>query len=153
MSIVQASMDDMAYVRNITRTTIKTVYPHYYPKGTVEFFLAHHSDERMTDDISAGCVYLYKDADEHNVGTVTVKGNEITRLFVDPAHQGRGYGRELLNFAEERIAERYDEIVIDASLSAKGIYLRRGYTEIAYHTIAAPSGDYLCYDVMKKVLR
>ena len=41
---------------------------------------------------------------------------------------------------------------IISSLSAKSIYLKRGYKEVEYHTISTKNDDYLCYDVMKKTL-
>lgn len=56
----------------------------------------------------------------------------------------------LLDFAERKIAENYDEIVLDASLPAKMIYRKRGYIETEGHAICTDNGDYLCYDVMKK---
>ena len=75
------------------------------------------------------------------------------KLFVLPQFQGRGYGRLLLDFCEKEIAKGYDEVVIDASLSAKGIYLKRGYRESEYHIITTENGDHLCYDVMKKQIK
>ena len=83
---------------------------------------------------------------------MTVKKNEITRLFVLPDHQGNGFGKKLLEFAETAISKRYDEIKIDASLPAKAIYLKRGYKETEYHTIKTENNDFLCYDVMIKQL-
>ena len=152
MSIVLANASDLGDVRSITRTTIGEIYPHYYPPGAVEFFLEHHNDKNIAADISDGIVFLCRDAENNTVGTVTIRKNEICRLFVLPKYQGKGYGKELLEFAESEIAKHYSEIVIDASLSAKSIYLRRGYKETGYHTIKTDNGDHLCYDVMKKEL-
>jgi len=150
MQIRPAQECDFAVVKKITHNTIKAIYPHYYPAGAVAFFLHHHNDERIRQDIAEGIVYLCCDAEEQPVGTVTVRQNEIARLFVLPECQGNGYGRELLNFAEAKVAEQYSEIVIDASFSAKAIYLKRGYHETAYRKIETDGGDFLCYDVMKK---
>lgn len=38
MSIRQAVLSDLHTVRHISVTTIAEVYPHYYPKGAVDFF-------------------------------------------------------------------------------------------------------------------
>ena len=76
--------------------------------------------------------------------------NEIDRLFVLPEFQGKGYGRALLDFAEERIAASYDVIILHASLPAKSIYLKRGFREVDYLKIDTGYGDFLCADVMEK---
>ena len=82
------------------------------------------------------------------IGTVTLKGNEICRLFVLPDRQHKGVGQQLLDFAEEMIAKEYTEICLDSSLPAKSIYAKRGYIVVESHTIVAENGDVLCYDLM-----
>ena len=147
MKIEKASIKDTKLVKHITQATIRAVYPHYYPAGAVDFFSAHHSDERIISDIEQGRVYLIFHG-EIAVGTVTVADNEINRLFVLQEYQGQGFGRGLMDFAEKKIACRYDEIKLDASLPAKAIYKNRGYEEISYNMIKTDNGDYLCYDEM-----
>lgn len=115
MSIKAAAKSDFMTVKKITHTTIREVYPHYYPEGAVLFFLRHHSDESILDDITEGSVFLCVNQDHIPVGTVTLKENEICRLFVLPQFQGMGYGKELLDFAEAEIAQNYTEIMLDAS--------------------------------------
>ncbi|MBR2087896.1 MAG: GNAT family N-acetyltransferase [Oscillospiraceae bacterium] len=152
MSIRQAQKSDFAIVKKITHTTIQTIYPNYYPPGAVAFFLHHHNDKSIAEDITNGIVFLCCDKDNRITGTVTIRKNEIARLFVLPDYQGKGYGKELLAFAEAEIAKQYHEIIIDASLSAKALYLKRGYQETEYHMIQTENNNYLCYDVMKKAL-
>lgn len=152
MSIKLAQKSDCGIVKVITHTTINEIYPHYYSNGAVAFFLNHHSDENIANDILNDCVFLCYNLEHNVVGTVTIKKNEICRLFVLPQYQGNGYGKELLEFAETEISKHYNEIILDASLSAKSIYLKRGYREIEYHTIKTEHNDYLCYDIMKKQL-
>lgn len=149
IEIVKAKEEDLDIVRKITQSTIKAIYPRYYPAGAVQFFCDHHKDENIIKDLKEGIVYLLKTDDEY-VGTVTIKGNEINRLFVLPEHQHKGYGKRLLDFAEALIMKEYSSIVMDASLPAKTIYHKRGYKEKEYHIIDTGYGDYLCYDVMRK---
>ncbi len=118
--------------------------------GAVDFFVQHHNFDNIKSDIEAGCVYMKCDDSNQAVGTVTIKENEICRLFVLPPYQGKGYGRKLLDFAEEMIKGYSGQIILDASLPAKRIYLKRGYKEIEYHVIETENGDKLCHDVMKK---
>jgi len=150
MSIKQAYKEDLQVVKCITIETINQIYPHYYPKGAVEFFVEHHNDTNIINDIEAGKVFLCVNEEGHPVGTVSIKGNDICRLFVLPEYQGQGYGRMLLDFAENEIIKKYEEIMIDASLPAKRIYLKRGYREKESHIINTNYGDFLCYDVMVK---
>ena len=153
MKIKQAGMEQFETIQSITTETIKEVYPHYYPKGAVDFFLKHHSDEHIRKDILDGRVFLIYSAEGNAAGTVTVKENEICRLFVLPSFQGQGFGRELLRFAEETILEQYGVITLDASLPAKTIYKKRGYVETKSHSIQTQGGDFLCYDVMQKTMK
>ena len=53
-------------------------------------------------------------------------------------------------FAEEIIRKKHDHIILDASLPAKQIYLKRGYVTTKYNMIETENGDYLCFDVMEK---
>ncbi len=149
MQIIKAQPDNLNAIKQITHETISEVYHHYYAKGAVDYFLSHHSDEIIAKDIESGIVYLLMDAKEP-IGTVTIRGNEICRLFVLPCHQHKGAGRQLLDFAEKAIAEEYSEIVLDSSLPAKRMYAKRGYAIVESHAITTENGDVLCYDVMKK---
>ena len=151
MNIKIAQKSDIDIVKDITHTTIKEIYPHYYANGAVEFFLNHHNAENIKNDISKDCVFLCYDREQNAVGTVTINKNEICRLFVLSQHQGKGYGTKLIDFAEEKISENYDKIVLDASLPAKKIYLKRQYTEISYNIIDVENGDKLCYSMMQKI--
>ena len=152
MAVIKAAKEtDFDSVKDITQTTIWSVYPKYYPSGAVQFFSNHHTDDRIRADIVAGIVFLIEE-DGTAIGTVTVADNEINRLFVLPDFQRKGYGRELMDFAEEIIRKKHDHIILDASLPAKQIYLKRGYVTTKYNMIETENGDYLCYDVMEKHL-
>lgn len=86
------------------------------------------------------------------VGTVTIKDNEVCRLFVLPSYQGNGYGTEMLNFAEKVISNKYSKAILAASLPAKNLYLNRGYRDVEYNIICTKYDDFLCYDVMEKLV-
>lgn len=150
MSIKKAELIDLETVKDITVCTIQTIYPHYYAQGAVEFFLSHHNETNIRCDIQSGTIILCYDESDRAVGTMTIKKNEICRLFVLPQYQGCGYGREMLNYAEKKILKTYDAIVLDASLPAKRMYLKRGYSVTDFHVIETANGDFLCYDVMMK---
>ena len=99
--IKRADLCDAEMVKAITEQTINSVYPKYYPKGAVEFFLNHHNENNIKNDIKKGIVYILYEGD-NAVGTVTIKENEILRLFVLPQFQGKGFGGRLLDFAAKK---------------------------------------------------
>jgi len=151
MYIRKALETDLVTVQKITHVTIKGIYPRYYPAGAVDYFLAYHSPENIAADIASGNTVLAMLGNEA-VGTVTVKENEIGRLFVLSQHQGQGYGKALLEYAEKEIFRKSPRILLHSSLPAKGIYIKYGYKPLEYHILPVNNGDYLCYDVMEKIM-
>ncbi len=150
MSIRKAVLSDFDIVKMIAETTISEIYPYYYPEGAVEYFLSHHSEQNIVSDIERNRVFICLDPEQKVVGTVTVRDNEICRLFVLPECQGQGYGTEMMDYAEKLILDHYPEVTLAASWPAKRIYEKRGYIENGFHMIQAAYNDFLCYDDMVK---
>ncbi len=150
MTIQKAIFTDTQTVYSLTAATISEVYPHYYPSGAVKIFLDYHNEEVIAEDIADGRVFLCRDSDGNAVGTVTLCGNEIQRLYVLPEYQGRGFGGALLEFAEQKLFKTFDEVIVETSLPAKGLYKKRGYSETEYLYMRAENGDFLCWDKMIK---
>lgn len=151
-NVCRAKQEDLSTVADIVRSTINKIYPKYYPKGAVEFFLKCHNKDSISQDVADGNVYLLED-DNNIVGTVTVNDNEINRLYVLPDYQGKGYGGFLLEYAEKIVFKDNDEIILYSSLPAKSMYLKRGYKEYRYEIFDTDNGDFLCCDIMKKKIQ
>lgn len=126
MKIIKANISQLDTASKIVRDSINAVYPRYYTEAEVRFFTEWHNAESIAADINAGRVYLLE-SDGEPVGTITAVGCHITRLFVLPERQRRGYGKVLMDFAEELIADEYDVIKLDSSLPALEMYKKRGY--------------------------
>lgn len=151
MNILMASCTDLQTVHGIVTHTIQQVYPKYYPSGVVEFFLSHHCKENLLTDLNNGNTFLIADSDK-TIGTGSVNKNHITRVFVLPEFQGKGYGTFLMDYLEGRIAKDYPFAILDASLPAYGLYLRRGYITTENRQITLDNNWVLCYPVMQKLL-
>ncbi len=149
MEIIKARHSDLQTVRDIVHGTINDLYPKYYPQGAVEYFLDYHADEAMMADIEKGNVYLLKDGGVC-VGTGSIIGNEIGRLFVRPENQGRGYGQALMDFLEKTVYVEHDEILLYSSLLALNMYLKRGYQMVEYEKLLVNYGHFLCYHTLKR---
>ena len=61
MSVRQAVLSDLNIIKQISEVTIAEIYPRYYPKGAVDFFLAHHSEDNILSDIKGNRVFLCLD--------------------------------------------------------------------------------------------
>ena len=63
MNYIAAAVEMADTIYNILHTTIKTVYPQYYPQEVVDFFCNHHSKEHILDGIASGNMGVLKVAD------------------------------------------------------------------------------------------
>jgi len=86
--------------------------------------------------------------DDMPVGHVTVSGNQLVHLFVEPDHQGHGLGRDLLAQGEEMIAAAgHSDFELHArveNVAAIRFYQRAGWTvsDRVIHTVEHG----VCYD-------
>lgn len=149
MVLVKAENEHKALVVQMVEETIQAVYPHYYPRGAVDYFLQCHSEKQIQRAIEKEQVFLLFVKGEP-VGTGSVCGQEIGCFFILPRFQGSGYGTYLLNALEDRILGWKQKAELSASLPAYDWYLKRGYEPISYHKILTKNGDYLCYYQMQK---
>lgn len=101
----------------------------------------------MVDDyaqrIAAGQTHVLED-DGNTVGVLVLEPNDgfllLDNIAIDPACQGRGYGKLLMAFAEQEARRRnYDAIVLytnEVMLENVAIYKRLGYVETERKAVA-----------------
>ncbi len=146
-----AKTEDLQTVYDVVQHTIKIVYPKYYPIEVVDFFCEHHSMEAIAKDIENGYVSVLK-IDENTVATGCFVDNHITRVYVLPECQKKGYGTFIMKTIETQIGEKYDKAYLDASLSAAALYEKLGYLTIKHECYPVENGVILAYEVMEKEL-
>ncbi|MBR4732564.1 MAG: GNAT family N-acetyltransferase [Lachnospiraceae bacterium] len=149
---VKASIKDVDVVFNIVQESIKSTYPKYYPKEVVDFFCELHCKDNITKDIHDGLVGMLL-VDGVCVGTGCFRENHITRVYVSPAQQGKGYGSYVMNCLESIISANYSKAVLDASLPASHLYEKRGYSTIEHCKRPVKNDVILVYEVMEKELK
>jgi GNAT superfamily N-acetyltransferase len=151
MLYIQATEKHTEQVVGLVQETIKTVYPKYYPKEVVDFFCAHHSGEQIKADIMSGNAWvLFRD--DQLAGTGCHADNHITRVYVLPAFQGKGYGSYIMRQLEDEIGKSYNEAILDASLPAVRLYEKLGYKTVRREKMFVENDAVLVYEVMKKEL-
>ena len=161
-----AKTEDLQTVYDVVQHTIKTVYPKYYPIEVVDFFCEHHSMEAIAKDIEKGFVSILK-IDGNIVATGCFVDNHITRVYVLPECQKKGYGTFIMKTIEAQIGGKYDKAYLDASLhndvtaiepdegSIKERWADNRYTQIAGSTNELRKFDdetfdvIICYNVLE----
>ncbi|MBD5137431.1 MAG: GNAT family N-acetyltransferase [Lachnospiraceae bacterium] len=151
MEYIKATNENIDYVFNIVQNTVTTIYPKYYPKEVVDFFSEHHSKDNITMDIEKGNVGILVDNNQI-VGTGSHDGNHITRVYVLPEFQRKGYGSFIMQCLEDEIAEKYNTVLLDASLPACHLYEKRGYNTIKHEKLFVANDAVLVYEVMERIL-
>lgn len=151
--ILTADIEDAEHICSLVQNTIKKVYPRYYAKEAVDFFCKLHSVEAIIKDIEQGSVKILLKGDKI-VATGSRTGNHITRVFVVPEEQGRGFGTLIMNKLESEIAEEGFHIAhLETSLPAKDFYERAGYIVVQREEIELDcKNNVLKYEVMEKTL-
>lgn len=147
-----AKPEDATEIYEIVQDTIKRVYPRYYLPEIVDMFCEFHDKERIGEDIENGNVYVL--LENHKlIGTGTIKENHITRVYVLPDFQGKGFGTYIMNQLETEIGKEYDKAGIDASLPACKLYYNRGYKTTDHGIWECADGVIQVYEMMEKKLK
>ncbi len=149
MKYIKATEKDTEQILMIVQETIRTIYPKYYPKEVVDFFCELHCKENIYKDIKSGFVGILQN-NNVTVGTGCYKDNHITRVYVKPEYQGKGYGSYIMQCLENEISLKYDTVYLDASLPASHLYEKRGYQTIRHERWNVKNGRVLVYEVMEK---
>ena len=152
MEYSTATVEMADAIHNILHTTIRTVYPKYYPKEVTDFFCRHHSREHILEGIASGNMGVLVDG-EVIIGTGCYDGNHITGVYVLPDYQKQGCGSKIMDCLEAEISKKYDVVLLDASLSAVCLYEHRGYKTVGHGIYELQNDVKLVYEIMEKRLK
>ncbi|MCI5729975.1 MAG: GNAT family N-acetyltransferase [Eubacterium sp.] len=146
-----ATIENLQAIYNVVQHTIKTVYPKYYPSEVVDFFCKLHSEDAILKDIKSGHVGVLK-VDDKIVGTGCFVKNHITRVYVLPNYQKKGFGTFIIRNMEDQIAKNYDKVYLDASLPAAALYEKLGFSTTKHEKYPVENEAILVYEIMEKKL-
>lgn len=104
-----------------------------YSLAGLQFLLAYYSIEKIQEEKN----FLYLGlCNDKVVGTIGVKDNFISTLFVDPVETRSGIGRMLMCFAEDKITKAgFSSIQLSSSLTAHSFYKKLGYRDTFSETV------------------
>lgn len=152
MRYVQATEEHISAVHHVLQTTIRSIYPKYYPAEVADFFCDLHSLEHVREGVASGHMGVLLDDVDTVVGTGCYDGNHITGVYVLPEHQGRGCGSHIIECLETAIEADHDTARLEASLPAVCLYEHKGYKTVGHGVIDLENGVKLVYEEMEKRL-
>ena len=144
---------DLDEVHALIARTIEASYEGVYCRTAIDHFHEHHARDEIVNDAAEGCTIVLE-ADGCIVGTGTLVGAYIGRMYVAPERQGKGLGGRILDALESRArAGGVETVDLAASIPARPFYQRRGYRLVAERAHEFPGGERLDWFEMVKTLR
>ena len=152
MKIREFEKNDLAAVKDLVDKTIDVCYAGIYCAEAVQFFKDWHHSDKILKNVKEGYTIILEQ-DGRIVGTGTVVGNEIARVFVEPASQKCSFGKLIMQKLEEKALSRGVNIVkLDASLPSKKFYDLLGYVTLDETFLEVENNKELHYYKMEKSL-
>ena len=145
----RAKAEEAEKICSIVQGTKAAIYPHYYTQAVVDFFGRLHSLENITKDIAEGRIDVLL-VDGEAVGTGSRIEDHITRVYVLPEYEGKGYGSIIMDHLEAEIFNEYDQCDLDASLPATLFYEHRGFKTVEHKKHELGDGEVMIYEIMEK---
>jgi len=143
---------DLADVRELIYRTIDACYSGIYCAEAVKFFKDWHHDRKILKNAKEGYTIVVE-KDNQIIGTGTIVGDEIMRVFVDPAFHKCGVGKLIMRRLERKAVSAGIEVVkLDASLPSKRFYELLGYVLLEETFVEVENNEKLDYYKMKKAL-
>jgi citrate lyase synthetase len=152
ISIREFRASDLRVVKGLICNTIDICYSNVYPQEAVRFFKDWHCDESVLKDANEGhTIVLEKDS--RIIGTGTIVGNEIKRVFVGPPFQKNSFGKLIMRKLEKKAhLQGVSTVKLDASLPSKRFYDSLGYVTIEETFLEVENDKRLDYYKMEKPL-
>lgn len=143
---------DLPAVQKLIFRTIDVSYAKTYSPSAMGHFRNHHADEEILGDAQQGYMVILEKCEEV-IGTGTLINGKITRMYVAPENQGRGFGRQIVNLLEQHAkTQGLESIFLYSSVVAKPFYESLGYHIEAEKSAQMQDGEHLEYFEMTKHL-
>ena len=150
ITIRKFKSSDLDIVRGLIQNTIDVCYSDVYSKEAVRFFKDWHCDENVLKDAKEGYTIVLE-RDSRIIGTGTIVGDEIKRVFIEPPFQKNGFGKILMQKLEEKaLLSGISVVKLDASLPSKKFYDLLGYATLEETFLEVENDKKLDYYKMQK---
>jgi GNAT superfamily N-acetyltransferase len=143
---------DVEVLHQLIYQTIDDAYTGVYGPKAIQYFKDYHSSSQILDDARQGQTMVLE-LNERIVGTGTICEQNIRRVFISPAFQGRSFGRMVMETLEKKaLSMGLHHLNLDASLSSQAFYHHLGYRTREKGYIQVSDDERLDYFYMEKAL-
>ena len=133
VTIRAGTTGDAPFIQRVHEESIRGLGPKAYSRAEVESWAAGLQSDRYAWGIThGGVVYFVAEVPGTGViGFCCYVAGDVLALYILPEWAGRGIGSALLDRAERRIeAAGHERIRLDAALTSRGFYEKRGYSTV-----------------------
>jgi len=126
---------DERQIAHLAALAMDACYQGLYLQQTIDGLRTYHDAGNILSDVEKGAYVVVVEDDGLVVGTGTLAGTYVKRVFVHPAYQRRGIGDTVMNMMEAEVGRSgFPFVELYATLPSEAFYLKRGYTTIyLYH--------------------
>jgi len=144
--------EDLPSVYKLIHNAIDVSYNGVYSREAIEFFKNYHSKEHILNDAITGYT-IVAEYDSKILGTGTLFGTNIRRVFVDPSHQHKGVGKLLVqDLGGKASLEQLTTIDLEASLVSRRFWGSLGFVVQREDYVTVRNSQKLVYYKMFKTL-
>lgn len=144
---------DLESVKELINRTIDVCYDSYYCNEVMNYFDMYNWDGNILKVARDGYIVVVE-TQRRIVGTGSIIGEVVSRVFVDPGYQRQGLGKMIMNELEKRAAANDVKVVrLRALANARGFYESLRYVTVDKGLVAVDNGRCLEYYQMEKKLK
>ena len=134
MRIRKFKEEDARKVSHLIRKTLIEVNIRDYPKSVIDNLVRNNSTSKIIERSKQRDIYVVADG-EKILATANLGDDVIYTVFVNPNYHGKGIGRTLITFLEEKVKKKgYKVIQVPSSTTAYNFYKKLGYKKVRTKT-------------------
>ncbi len=144
---------DLENVKELINRTIDVCYKGYYCNEVMEYFDMYNWDGNILKVARDGYIVVVEKQGKI-IGTGSVVGDVISRVFVDPGQQRQGLGKMIMSELERQAATNGVKVArLRALANARKFYESLGYVTVDKGLVKVDNGGCLEYYQMEKKLK
>lgn len=127
MEIRRATKRDARKISILRRETLRKINIRDYPKEHLRFLINENSTQGITKKLKDRDMFCAWEIN-NIIGTIELKGDKISGLFIKSSEIGKGLGTKLMNFIENYARSKKIKVLrLYSTKFALKFYKKRGY--------------------------